>query len=249
MNELEPIYLRGEYWFDDSGYAMYADGDVGDMNHESHVLQILQGELLNHFNINPDEYYGEIDHYKKEIEEYISDDPDSGVTEDDLFDDWLEAMKTYLKNKGVENAEEVVQLGAYGPPDARLYAIKNWGWSRVHGNSIEVNRLTSDQLKLVAKGINNALEQEGNYNEEDADLRMSQAEYDISTYTGKRYKITLKDMKRGNVQGLERADIATNVSDHSKKMDLGMMDPYYRNRGVIGDSYIPTFKEFWLGNI
>ena len=251
MDELEPIYLQGEYWFDASGDTMYADGDIGDMNHEAYVLQRLQSDLLSHFDIHPDEYYGEFDHYENEIKEHILDDSESGVTEEDLYDDWYTAMITYLNNKGVENAEEVVQLGTYGPKDARLYAIQNWGWSRVHGNSIEVNRLTPDQLKLVARGINNALEQEGNHHEEDAELRMSQAEYNISTYTGKRFKITLEDMEKGNVQGLERADIGTNTSPATqqlRKVELGNSDPFYRDRGLVGDSYMPSFKEFYNEN-
>ena len=251
-DELEPIYLKGEYWFDESGDTIYADGDIGDMNHEAYVLQRLQSNLLDHFNIYPDEYYEEFDHYEDEIKQYILDesglDENSDEYEDksnELDDDFQLGMVNFLKERGVANAEEVVQLGVDGPNDAREYAIKNWGWSRVHGDSIEVNTLTEGTLRIVASGISNGLEEEGAYHEEDGDLRTLKAVYTISTYTGKRYEITLEDMKKGNVSGLEGAvNTNTAATERVKQMDQDIANPFYK--GLMGDSYIPTFAEFWV---
>jgi len=45
------IELQGEYWFDENGNTMYADGDVGDMNHEAYVIQRCVGEITSIFDI------------------------------------------------------------------------------------------------------------------------------------------------------------------------------------------------------
>lgn len=41
--------LSGEWWIDDGGSPMYADGDVGDMNHEMLVLESARPAALREF--------------------------------------------------------------------------------------------------------------------------------------------------------------------------------------------------------
>jgi hypothetical protein len=55
---------RGEYWITDSGDVIYADGDIGDMNHETIIIDQLTGTFLNIFDIdegkpNPVRFYYE----------------------------------------------------------------------------------------------------------------------------------------------------------------------------------------------
>ena len=37
--------INGEYWINDDGDILHADGDTGDMNHEGHVIDTLQSQI------------------------------------------------------------------------------------------------------------------------------------------------------------------------------------------------------------
>lgn len=236
--------INGEYWFDDSGFAIYADGDIGDINHEGHVIQQCCGEIASEFDLFIDE--PNMEDLEKELFEIIAEDEtflkSHSLTSDEVMDSdnpklLLSKYLAYKTSKSLDYATELVDC-AYGYGDAREYAIKNWNWARVHGNSIEVNRLDIDTLKTIARGIENALNDEGIEGGEEG-------EYEISTYTGKRYTITLSDMLNGNISGLERNDIENSNSaakEQLRKMDMDSMPAYYKDRGLMGDSFLtPKF--------
>jgi len=242
--ELETLPIRGEYWFDESGNAQYADGDVGDMNHEAYVIQLCEGELAGYFNINLD--LKTISDVEDDIVEAIKDEVgDSwGEIENDPADAMIKYLVTFFKMP--ENKASDLVLTAYGSnKDAREYAIKNWNWIRVHGANIEVNKLNKETLKNVARGINDALEQEGEMYEDDSWERAGQTEYHISTYTGKRYTITLDDMEAGNISGLEEEpNVAVSAaSQQLRKMDLDSGSEYYKKKNIIGDSFDRKYEE------
>lgn len=275
--ELETVGIRGEYWFDEHGDSMYADGDIGDMNHEAYVIQRCIGELAGEFNVHRDDDYLESgSSLEEEIMEEVFDDvfgdvlkrhkdkilyrKEYGIVERDsrykkfaeklnnivntLLDDPAIAITKSLvehHNMTQEDANDLV-LTAYGSTnDARDYAIKKWNWARVHGDSIECNKLDSTTLKNIASGINNALSEEGLTDEYSDNLEvLDKHPYTISTYTGKRYEITLEDMENGNISGLEQSDLETKNSaatQQVKQMDISNMPDYYKRKGVIGDSY------------
>lgn len=297
--EIETVSIDGEYWFDESGNTMYADGDIGDMNHEAYVIQGCAGEIASHFDMYVDELYMEsmeeeildriiselksnpestiIDyienqfHYgKEEATEIVTNafaaydaeealeklgnilgikDATTSKIEEQIFSELKDEMKNdpadaiikqMVKDTG-KSEKEISELvmTAYGSTgDAREYAIKNWDWSRVHGDSIEVKELDRGTLRLVAAGINNALEEEGKWDQYEPE-QLDEHEYTISTYSGKRYTIKLKDMVSGNVEGLERADLEIKTSAATQQLrqaDINDMPDFYKQRGVIGDS-------------
>lgn len=251
--ELEPIYLRGEYWFDESGKSMYADGDSGDMNHEAYVIQRCASDVAAYYNL-------EIEYSLEEVEEEITKqlieklDPDSEDYDAQVEEIEYDPASAIIKDlsKQEQDASDLV-LTAYGSiRDARKYAIEKWNWSRVHGNNVEVKKLDSDQLKRVADGIDDALESEGNMYEEDSYERAGIAEYVISTYTGKRFKITLNDMEMGNVSGLENDELElknTAARQQLRQLDVDQMPSFYKNKGIIGDSFtFDSFIDFILEN-
>ena len=243
-SELEPLPIRGEYWFDERGNAQYADGDVGDMNHEAYVIQRCGAELTGCFNIDLDQET--ISEVEDDIIEAIKDEVgDSwGEIENDPADAMIKYLVTFFKMP--ENKASDLVLTAYGSTtDAREYAIKNWNWIRVHGTNIEVNKLNSETLKNVARGVNDALEQEGEMHEDDSYERAGQTEYTISTYTGKRYSITLDDMEAGNVSGLEEEQgvAVSAAAQQLRKMDVDGMPDYYKKKGIIGDSFDRKYYE------
>jgi hypothetical protein len=260
--ELGTVGISGEYWFDENGSTMYADGDVGDMNHEAYVIQTCISQLAGEFDIWVDAPHLESDSpLENEIVEAIIDELDIEDEEakeakiEDIKNDPASAMIDYLvQNTKMEmDAASDLVLNAYGSKgDAREYAIKNWNWSRVQGDSIETLKLTAGALKTIARGINNALEEEGlSYDHEDNPEVLELHEYTISTYSGKRYTITLADMEKGNVSGLEQ-DIAVAVSaatQQVKKMDIEAMPDYYKQKGIIGDSFQQFFQERYGQNV
>jgi hypothetical protein len=253
-DEIEPLYIRGEYWFDEYGDTMYADGDYGDMNHEMYVQDRCAGEVLSWFDLHSDDSPANLENHLDDMIEIILNklniqdedqyDEKREEIENDPYDAIINYLKTNTQMKGP--ISDIVFLGGdRSSGDGREFAIKEWGWSRVHQNHIEVKELTPKQLKIVASGINRALEEEGVYGE-DEELRASQSEYNISTYTGKRYTIKLEDMRSGNVEGLERADIEQPTSaatQQVRQMDVEQTPSFYK--GQLGDSYIPSFGKYF----
>jgi len=236
--DIEDLPITGEYWFDGNGNAQYADGDIGDMNHEAYVIQRCGLEVASYFNLdlNDNDFSSLEDDILSDIRDEVDD--SWGEIENDPAD----AIIKYLVNffKIPENKASDLVLTAYGSTtDAREYAIKNWNWIRVHRTNIEVNKLNVDTLRNVAKGINDALHQEGNMYEDSAYDRAGRTSYNISTYTGKRYSITLDDMQAGNISGLEEEpNVAVSAaSQQLRQMDIDAMPKYYQKKGVIGDSF------------
>lgn len=243
--EDDPLYLKGEYWFDEYGDTMYADGDIGDMNHESYVMDRCAGMVLSEFDLYDWESPINLDEYIDEIIEIIW---AHGYDEEEIKDDPYAAIINYLKNHTSMKGpiEDIVYLAGGRGGDGREFAIKEWGWSRVHGRYIEVKELTPEQLKIVARGISNGLQEEGVYGD-DQWLRASQSEYDIATYTGKRFEITLEDMEKGNVEGLERSDIEHKTSaatQQVRNLDISQTPSFYK--GHLGDSFIPNKKKMLM---
>ena len=251
--EGDTVGASDEYWLDDSGNTMYANGSISDMNHEAYVIQRCNAEILDYFHLNNGGDYDTVETHQDSILDMIVE--DSGLEDDEekwekrqeLENDPASAIIEYLTQKGVKDVADTVFIAYGSSRDAREYAIKNWGWSRVAGDSIETKELTRKTLEIIARGINNALDEEGKiYEYDETPDVLDLHEYSISTYTGKRFNITLRDMESGNVEGLERSDIEVAKSaatDQVKKMDMEQMPAYYRERGLMGDSYVVKYLE------
>ena len=129
--------LRGEYWLD-SGQSMFADGDIGDMNHEGYAIDNAQREILSA--MDGDEFSEgdgvDWDGFIAHLEEVHGDE-----------DGYLAAMK----EAGI--SDELYQT-ALGMGDVRQYAAEQWGWIRVHGNDVQMRDLS--QLDDLASGLADA---------------------------------------------------------------------------------------------
>ena len=55
LDVVQEEHQTGEWWIDEDGSTTYADGDVGDRNHEGIVIETLVHEILYHFDIDVDE--------------------------------------------------------------------------------------------------------------------------------------------------------------------------------------------------
>lgn len=181
--------IEGEYWIDEGGDVMFADGDIGDMNHAAYVLERVMGELFGYFEMESDEYAGDFtdgDNDKKLIEffvneyENLEEFEDSDLVANEIKSDlepqgidWSDENQRneyvyenikhlatlYLKTQGVENAEKMIGLG-FGDEDPIEYSIQEYGWKRVHGNWIQTWNLTQEDLKTIIDGLYSIFEQE-----------------------------------------------------------------------------------------
>jgi hypothetical protein len=121
--------------------AMFADGDVGDMNHEGYAIQHAQYEVASAMDAPPEITDGD------------------GVDWEG-FENWMEdthgnedAQLTALKEAGV--TDELYQVAnGIGNIDPRSYAAEHWGWIRVLDN--EAQMLEETQLSSLADGLADA---------------------------------------------------------------------------------------------
>ena len=157
----ERTNLVGEWWIDNHGEAMFADGDVGDMNHEAYVIQYLTNEFLNFFGLD-DQEKGDLSQYEEDVADVLR---SKGVITDENEEDfsndpwnfvyeWLKTQN-YMKDEGQLQEAFFIALGST-QRDAREYALKHWKWKRMKGNVIQTQQLTPEDLKIIVSGVHNA---------------------------------------------------------------------------------------------
>ena len=111
--------LSGEWWIDDTGYAEFADGDIGDYNHAGIAFTSALG--IN-FEENRD---------APAIEPFSSFSPEEI--------EWL------LENGANPEAVEFLKGGA----DPRKYAMKHMHWIRVQGDNFQTWVFDDQALKMI----------------------------------------------------------------------------------------------------
>jgi hypothetical protein len=142
----------GEWWIDDSGTALYADGDVGDMGHEAYVIDLLTRRLLNAMDIDTDdEHVGNLSdkENRKLIQAHMKEEEFDGTIEEFVE----EAAKSIWKDK--RQREDAIDI-ADGRGDARKYGMQYDGWIRVAGHGFECWNITKEVLKRMGDGIHDA---------------------------------------------------------------------------------------------
>jgi hypothetical protein len=142
--------LSGEWWIID-GQALFADADIGDMNHEAYVVDSIQRKY------SYDKFAGEYvdwDGFKKELaREELTEQYGRKIAEKLLEKDPEKTEDAYLKKlreMGMTDEEYAI---AEGIGDAREYGIKNLGWKRVKQNNVQTETLTVDDLRDIANGL------------------------------------------------------------------------------------------------
>ena len=161
-------FQRGEWWIDDSGGTIFADGDNGDMNHEAVIIQILTNNILSHFGIDIDDL-GEFGNYEDLIKQNLIED---GRLSEEEIQEWdtkspSEIILIKLNEDKLfetpEQTEDALYI-AYGSStrDARIYGMKYMGWkvAKMYGNKMEVQTwtLTERDLSIIVRGLNDILE-------------------------------------------------------------------------------------------
>lgn len=150
LNKL--AYLNGEFWIQSDGSAVYADGDVGEYNHEMYVIEQIKGNYG---------YDGEMEGWDDFLcrvgKEYAEENNIEIENEEDNFSElWTLGCKM-LQEQGMSDEELEI---SNGQGDARLFAIKNWGWKRLQGRNIETWELKSNDFKVICDGLYEAYDED-----------------------------------------------------------------------------------------
>ena len=137
--------IRGEFWINDSGNAIYADGDIGDYNHEGYVLESVRGQYVEDV-----EFLDWDDTLKQKAkEQYKKEFRDGEIIDDDPHN----LAFRYFQEEGMTEEEwEIANEGG----DAREFAMKHWGWKRLEGTNIETYYLKNSDLEKIADGLYDA---------------------------------------------------------------------------------------------
>lgn len=169
--------ISGEYWIDDSGNAIFADGDVGDYNHEGYVqMSILSKYDLDYENGGYDiqnnlqdfindkwedviDYYVQTGQLTAEQSQVALMNPDAEIEpgytyKEHIVDNFTGTEALLMSGASQEEAD----LGM-GHGDGRLYAAQNWGWKRLERNNVETWTLTKDDLRVIARGLFDAYQE------------------------------------------------------------------------------------------
>lgn len=123
IRKMRRIAQRGEFWLI-GGQAMFADGDIGDVNHEGMVIDTILSQYdLDNMNM--------IDLEQKALDENKDRD-------------------TYLRELGMTDAElDVVR----GLTDAREYGLQHLGWIRVVNDCVQTQTLNTSIMNDIANGL------------------------------------------------------------------------------------------------
>ena len=188
--------LQGEWWIID-GKASFADGDVGDYNHEAVAIEYAQSLVKDALQEDPilsdvlPIIFGEQGDYENfdpiasrtSLNDWADDMQKSGMLTEEEADDIYE---TIVIRTGIDH--EILDIAFRNLEDARDYAIKKWGWIRVAGNNVETNTLTATDTNNIADGLWDAHEE----------LARS-AVYDIYVYSNNRFytDVPFEDIEKG----------------------------------------------------
>lgn len=165
LNEAE----NGEWWIYPGGDAQFADGSVGDSNHEGYVIDYVTREIYGHFvGDSNEEQMGYLEMWEDDIfRSLISD----GRLSEEEIQEWKEGhgpapilVRKLLEDKVYQNPEQAnfAVFGAYGTQskDMRDYAMKYLGWKRMttHAGStyIQTWHLTQADVETIRRGISDA---------------------------------------------------------------------------------------------
>jgi len=151
--------LRGEWWLTESG-PLFADGDVGDMNHEMLAQQEAVRDIASDFRriaaaSADDALKSRLEQFYARIEEMDQGDGWDFNEAQDMVRDIVgdEGLTAFMESAGVpqEQREQFRRRAnfAMGLGDPREYGFDK-NWVRVQGNNIQMRGLNDSSLRSVA---------------------------------------------------------------------------------------------------
>lgn len=253
---------RGEYWIDETGTAHYADGDIGDVNHEGMVISMVQHRLASEaeeiLDLEGPKAYGDRANNWSD-EEHI--DWDSFLL--DLGKTYMnELIKKYPKKKNNikksyrDDPEQIQNLAwkkikakdediacASDFLDAREYAMKNWNWKCYREGYIDTWLLRKSDLEIIVNGVAEIWHENGG-NEDN----LNKTYFEINVMSSrKNFKFNYLQMQNylkgkvnpsdvgvsnGNPQQPQQDYLSDIPSQNLKHAELDNINPVYKRPGV-----------------
>lgn len=143
------VIIRGEYWVTDTNDLVFADGDVGDFNHEGYARETGIGLLLGMFGLDvPDN--GHVEDPLEFIagahrDELGTWDPQQGPPEIEVL---IEAVLGLATNVP-EYAEIIGLVKALNGPDITTYFVQKKGWVYVKNDYIAMHKFSPARARKV----------------------------------------------------------------------------------------------------
>jgi len=158
--------LQGEWWLQD-GTAVFADGDVGDINHEHLVIQHCIEHVLDCFEYSSNgvlqAFISGIRQFIEDdgvdvvaIRTYINDESDSMQKNGDISMTVADDIYDYLLKESKADPQQFRIAMDEGDPDSRLYGVQHLGWIRVQQSNVELWEINLTSLLNAANGLYDA---------------------------------------------------------------------------------------------
>lgn len=191
----EQVEINGEYWIQ-NGSVDYADGDIGDQNHESIAIQSVVNQYADEIadlaeekglgaNIRRNFGWDDID--SEAIARVLGEIVEKIMEENDITEN--QANAEVMQHLGCNQyAYSILQ----GHGDARLYVMTYENWIAVRGHNIELYGYDENKRRYLQSGISDILESEGI----DEDVPPEEIEFTLYDHKTKRSSyISLADIE------------------------------------------------------
>jgi len=165
--------ITSEYWIDENGQIVNANGEVSDYNHEIYVQMSILGDFkdygdkerakyikkhidkildyeLKHDSMKFYDYYLKNKEQDQTFEDFYSEKDNIDTFIDEIMDKGDYETAYIIINYPEEQVEDVLD-GLWKDP--RKFAMKTWEWIRVASDDFQVYDLSSNHLKRIAEAI------------------------------------------------------------------------------------------------
>ena len=185
-----------EYWIEEDGDVQFADGDVGDYNHEGAAIEHIYGEFQEKIAALADklgiEYefnkWGEIDteavkETLVQIHELLTERKKRPMSSN-------QASSYTMRSIGANEEAFRILWGGSGAAD---YAMEHYGWIAVRSNNVEFYGWNQRKKEQIANGLQEILSSEGGWDNEEEE---EEEEFSLTdNETGKHWYMTLAQLE------------------------------------------------------
>lgn len=222
------LTIRGEYWIVD-GSVNYADGDVGDTNHEGYALDHLRRLVLGAVDIDPGDDY-DWEELLKDIPQALNEALDLGLEPigEGLADiveagDVCDELAKFTNQLALD-PEDLDQAFERAAEDVRTYMSRKYGWIVCHRNRFAVWHLTRDAVKQIEEAVGDILFNEGCLEDDgiDAELEIYVAS------TGHTYEVLWSALTLEDFSALQLSEPEIGPNAQLAAMDFALVPEFYK---------------------
>ncbi len=228
---MEEVEIRGEYWVQ-NGQVDFADGDIGDRNHEmlatEHVVHQYSSEiesLCDEYDLAHDDFDGMDGIDTEAVSKALWKVYELLTTGRDPDDE--DEQKPPRKKMSPAKADKTIlaelkcNADAYqillGRGDSRLYVMKYDGWIAIRSHSVDVYGYTDQRRQEIASAISDVIYEELGHTDDEYDPE--EVGIDIHDLkTNKHYSVTLAEMLTPNAPRMAVANVDDFKNNYAGKM-------------------------------